>query len=111
MSGQGFASFSTTKKKELSSRGGKKAHEIGKAHKYDSARAKLASMKGVQAKKIKRAQAAALRLLASGFTAEQLNKLELTVDEWIKYGGKSATDEAFEELKGRVADVEMQETS
>jgi len=56
-----FASLDSVERQRIASMGGKKAHELGKAHKYTSETAKLASAKGVAARREKAAQRAALK--------------------------------------------------
>lgn len=43
---RGFASMSPEKQREIASKGGKAAHESGKAHEWDSEAAKRAGRKG-----------------------------------------------------------------
>lgn len=45
-SNKGFASMSPEKRKEIASKGGKKAHEMGAAHKFDSETARAAGRIG-----------------------------------------------------------------
>lgn len=44
--GQGFASMSPEKKREIASKGGKAAHALGTAHKWTSEEAQAAGRKG-----------------------------------------------------------------
>ena len=100
---QGFASLSSAKKKEVSSKGGKRAHQQGVAHKFTSSHAaKAASLKGVEARKKKYALRAAQRLLRAGFSAAQLDRLSLSIDEYIYYGGFKSTKERVAELVERM---------
>ena len=45
---QGFASMPKAKVKSIASRGGKRAHELGKAHEFTSQEARDAGKKGGQ---------------------------------------------------------------
>ena len=51
---RGFAAMSPEKRREIASRGGKKAHEKGKAHQFTKAEAKEAGSKGGKAAAAKR---------------------------------------------------------
>jgi general stress protein YciG len=44
--GRGFASMSPERHREIASKAGKRAHELGRAHKWTSAEAKEAGRKG-----------------------------------------------------------------
>jgi general stress protein YciG len=44
--GRGFASMSPEKKREIASKGGKAAHQLGTAHKWTSEEARIAGQKG-----------------------------------------------------------------
>ena len=46
MGGRGFAGMTPEKRREISSRGGKAAHEKGTAHEFDSTEAREAGRKG-----------------------------------------------------------------
>jgi general stress protein YciG len=50
--GQGFASFSKEKRREISSMGGKAAWQSGKAHKFTSEEARIAGKKGGRPRKV-----------------------------------------------------------
>lgn len=52
---RGFASLSVERRKEIASRGGKRAHEIGKAHRWTPAAASQAGLKGAAARKARKA--------------------------------------------------------
>jgi general stress protein YciG len=43
---RGFASLTPERRKEIASRAGKRAHELGKAHKFTSDEARAAGQKG-----------------------------------------------------------------
>ena len=43
---RGFASMDQAKQREISSKGGKAAHESGRAHQFDSEQARAAGKKG-----------------------------------------------------------------
>ena len=45
---RGFASMDPEKQREIASKGGKEAHERGKAHEFDSEEARKAGQKGGQ---------------------------------------------------------------
>jgi uncharacterized protein len=47
-SNRGFASMDPEKQREIASKGGKAAHESGKAHEFDSNEAREAGKKGGQ---------------------------------------------------------------
>lgn len=46
VSKRGFASMDQAKQREISSKGGKAAHESGRAHQFDSEQARAAGKKG-----------------------------------------------------------------
>ncbi|MEN6621530.1 MAG: general stress protein [Smithella sp.] len=48
--GRGFASMSPERRKEVAQLGGKKAHELGKAHKWTPEEASRAGKKGTKHK-------------------------------------------------------------
>ncbi len=50
---RGFASMDPEKLKLFASKGGKRAHQIGRAHKWTSEEARSASKLGVQARQVK----------------------------------------------------------
>lgn len=54
MAGQGFASMDKERLRELAIKGGKTAHENGKAHKWTSEEAKAAHSKGLETRLKKR---------------------------------------------------------
>ena len=54
MGGRGFAGMSAEKRREISSKGGKAAHEKGVAHEWDSADAAFAGSKGGKARAAKK---------------------------------------------------------
>ena len=99
---QGFASLSTAKKRLVSAKGGKTAHAKGVAHVFDEFEATQASVKGVAARKRKRAIEAAKVLLLAGFSIEELNQLNLTVDEYIYYGGAKSGKLRIKKLRERL---------
>lgn len=100
---QGFASLSTAKKRVVSSKGGKTAHQKGVAHTFDEFEAKQASIKGVAARRKKRALEAAKRLMLSGFSIEDLLKLNLTVEEYLYYGGAKSPQKRIKALHLKLA--------
>lgn len=67
----------------MAQKGGKKAHEKGKAHKYTSEEAKKHSMKGVAARRRNAVLRAAKVLIDAGFKPEELVHLE--DQEFIRY--------------------------
>ena|SRR4026207_2306141 len=98
---RGFASASKERRKELAGKGGKRAHEMGKAHIFTPDEARAASKIGSDRKKVRQAQAAAMHLMFKyDFTAEQLHGLSL--DEFIYFGGAKSTNERIRELKARL---------
>ena len=96
----GFAALSTAKKRLVSAKGGKAAHEKGVAHTFDIYEATEASKKGVAAKRKKRALEAAKYLMLCGLTVEQLSKL--TIAELLYYGGGQTTKKRVKELLEKV---------
>lgn len=50
--GQGFASLSKERLREISSRGGKRAHQLGTAHKFTSETGPIAGKKGGRPRKV-----------------------------------------------------------
>lgn len=53
---RGFAAMSEEKRRELSQRGGKRAHELGRARKWDEQSGALAGAKGRDARNAVRAR-------------------------------------------------------
>ena len=53
---RGFASLDPARMKEVASSGGKKAHELGRAHRFDSVSASEAGRKGGQVRAANRAK-------------------------------------------------------
>lgn len=51
---RGFAAMSPDKVKEIASKGGKRAHEVGTAHRFTSDEARLAGQKGGNAPHVSR---------------------------------------------------------
>ena len=90
VSNRGFASLSPAKKREIAGKGGKKAHVVGKAHKFSPLEARSAALKSKVARKATAARKAALRLLNGGFTAVELASLALTEDQYIYYSKSDA---------------------
>jgi uncharacterized protein len=98
----GLADFSKERRREVASRGGKKAHFLGKAHKYTSAEGRAAGKKGSARQLQVRAEKAALRLLKEfGFKVEELSPLSLTLKQYIFYGEKGL-EKRLKELRERV---------
>lgn len=56
-----FSSLDAVERQRIASLGGKKAHELGKAHTYTSETARIASAKGVAARRAKAEERAALK--------------------------------------------------
>ena len=102
MSGQGFASFGKDKRAAVSGKGGRTAHQLGKAHKFNKIDAKSAAAKATAARKRKYALLAAQRLLKAGFTPAQLDSLQLSIEEYIYYGGSETTRGRVRELVDRL---------
>jgi general stress protein YciG len=61
---RGFASMDPERQREIASEGGKKAHQLGRAHRFTPEEGKLAAQKSVEAR--------ANRLLAKTEKAERL---------------------------------------
>lgn len=102
-SDRGFASISREKVKLITSKGGKAAHVKGTAHEWTPEQARAAALKSAAKRKENRAKEAALRLMAEfGFTAEELNPLNLSFDEWLYYGGSKTCAVNIEELRERI---------
>lgn len=100
---RGFASASKAKRKELSSKGGKKAHALKKAHQWTSEEASNAANKGVENRKRKQAQVAAINLIQNhGFDPGEIAAAGLSYDDFIYYGGARSTIEKIAELRRRV---------
>lgn len=59
ISDRGFASMDRTKQAEIASKGGKKAHALGKAHQWTKESARIAGRKGAEANRRKREAAKA----------------------------------------------------
>jgi hypothetical protein len=99
---RGFGSASKSRRKELSSKGGKAAHTSGKAHEFDSDEGRSAAMVGVERRKLRQANVAALYLIKKGFDIEELHKLRLNLDEYLYYGGAKSNVYRIDELKQRI---------
>lgn len=54
ISDRGFASMDRTKQAEIASKGGKKAHALGKAHTWDKESARIAGRKGAEVRRQQR---------------------------------------------------------
>ena len=105
MSGQGFASLSKQRQKEIAAKGGRAARDKGTAHRWTEAESKSAATKGVLKRKQNLASRALLRLCKIGFDPEHLNALKMTLDEMIYYGGSRGTESRWNELRKRIDEV------
>lgn len=56
---RGFASMETTRLKELSGQGGRKAHALGRAHKWTREEARAAGLRSVAQRRMRKAAAQA----------------------------------------------------
>ena len=56
---RGFASMEPTRLKELSGQGGRKAHSLGRAHKWTREEARAAGLRSVAQRRLRKAQAEA----------------------------------------------------
>ena len=56
---RGFASMESTRLKELSGQGGRKAHALGRAHKWTREEARAAGLRSVAQRRLRKAQAEA----------------------------------------------------
>lgn len=100
---QGFASLSQAGRKNVSSKGGRKAHEKGKAHQFKSEEARKAALKSHESRRGAAAKKAAIRLIQEfGFTAAELAMAELDEDLYTYYGGPRTTADRIVELREKV---------
>ncbi len=104
---RGFASASKARRHELASKGGKSAHAKGKAHIWTSDEARAAAMTGVEARKLRQANVAALWLLKNGFKVDELHRLQLSLDEYLYYGGAKSTLDRLHELQQRIGESDV----
>lgn len=102
---KGFASLTKEQRRLVGAKGGR-ASQAGLGYRLDAPAAKRAAARSVATRKRKFARAAALVLLQTGLTAEQLNLLQLSEDELIYYGGSDRSTvrlaELLEKLKLKV---------
>ncbi len=99
---RGFGSASKSRRRELSGKGGKSAHAMGKAHEWDPAEASKAAKIGTEKRKLRQANVAALYLIKKGFAVDELHALQLSLDEYLYYGGAKTSDSRLKELRGRI---------
>ena len=66
---RGFASMESARLRELSGEGGRKAHAMGRAHKWTSAEARAAGLRSVAQRRLRRAAEAAAEVAAESGTA------------------------------------------
>lgn len=99
---RGFASMSRAKLKEVSSKGGRKANQSPKVHRFDAVEGKRYSQKGVQVRTQLAALKAIRRLIDLGFTLEELKSLNLSDKECIFYGGTTSTPKRRDELRAKL---------
>lgn len=101
---KGFASLTKAQRQAVGSKGGSNAQLKGTGHQLNALTARSAAMKGVAVRRQRRARAAALVLLAAGLTPEQLDRLQLSEEELIWFGGSKRTQLRFSELLQRLED-------
>ena len=94
--------MSAERRKQLGKKGGKLAKQRGTAYKFDASTASQAAKKATQTRKQYSAYRAALYLMNKGFTAEELNSLQLSFDEYIYFGGSKTTTARLSELQTRL---------
>jgi len=73
---RGFASMESTRLKELSGQGGRKAHALGRAHKWTREEARAAGLRSVAQRRLRKAQAEA----AAKNEAETVETVEADVE-------------------------------
>ncbi len=76
VSKRGFASMTIEKRKEIASKGGRRAHELGRAHKWTSSTAQAAGKKGGAPKHKKNKRNPRTREAAKEKRLSYLEKLE-----------------------------------
>lgn len=94
---RGLASMSKSKRRAIAAKGGKRAHEMKKAHRFTKAEAAEAGRKSQALKLRRQAIDAATTLMKKGFPFDKIANLELTDREWIYYG--KHPDELTEDTK------------
>lgn len=99
---RGFASFGKEKRQKVAAKGGKNAQFKGTGHAYNHLTARVAAIKSLPKRKLKAMKEAAIRLLGMGFTAAQLDAANLSVDEWIYFGGTKSNLSRIGELSARI---------
>jgi hypothetical protein len=99
---RGFGSASKSRRKELSRKGGQAAHATGKAHEFTSEEGAAAAMIGVERRKLRQANVAALHLIKKGFDIAELHALQMSLDEYLYYGGAKSNAERLHELRKRI---------
>jgi predicted transposase YdaD len=98
---RGFSSLSKQQRSYVSRQGGKISQLKGKGHQLNSLEGSAAAVKSAASRRRKAVMRAAQILLEAGLTAEELDRLQLSEDEYIRYGGARRTATAFEELLAR----------
>lgn len=105
---RGFASLSKDRLRQLSQKGGRRAH-VGRSgvHTYNRHEAILAGQRGNDRKRAEAGERARERLIGYGFTPEQLT--QLTLDGLIFFGGAKTSQSKRDRLKAALAgeSVEM----
>lgn len=98
--GQGFASMSKEKRRELGKRGGVQAGKSDKKNAWGSESAKKAAAVSTTQRLRKMAAIARMKLVRyEGFKPEDLDKLNLTDSQVIYFGGKGTSESRLNELR------------
>ena len=85
---RGFASMESTRLKELSGQGGRKAHALGRAHKWTREEARAAGLRSVAKRRLLKAQ------------AEAAAKNEVATVETVEADGETEGASKHEESAG-----------
>lgn len=99
---KGFASLSKAKRREMGAKAGRISQLKGAGHSFNSLSAKAAAAKASQNRTAKAVRRAAIYLLESGLSAEQLAQLNLSNEEYIYYGGGNSHPHRLKELEDRL---------
>lgn len=98
--GQGFASMSKEKRRELGKRGGVQAGKSDKKNAWGSESAKKAATISATQRLRKMAAIARMKLVRyESFSPDQLDTLHLTDSQVIYFGGKGSTQSRLDELR------------
>jgi hypothetical protein len=105
MAGQGFASMSKARQKEVARKGGKNSNKTGGKHQWSKAEAKVRSQQGVAKRMKNQADAALKRLVRYGFDPVEVVALGLSDAELVYYGGRMSEmlTKRHDELRERIA--------